>query len=224
MRYAKLLALATTVSAFAFVTLAASSAEARWGRRGMHRGHHGKRHHRRHMRGMHMMKGFALRCSHKLFHSPAEHLKQKLGLSDAQITKIKKYRNNVWFKKAATKSKIATLRVKLRLEMEKDLPEMKKVLKLMRQMRQHRGTMMEEKLKAKLWSIAVLTPEQRKKLRSTCGRFGKHRMGRRWRRGPGMRGPGPRGPGMRGRGMRGPAKRSAYERPAPGPEARVASF
>jgi Spy/CpxP family protein refolding chaperone len=75
----------------------------------------------------------------------------------------------------------------------------KKLLKLMRQMRQHRGTMKEEKLKAKLWSMAVLTPAQREKLRGTCGP-GTHRMGRRGHRGPGHRGPGPRGP-------RGPGKR-----------------
>jgi Spy/CpxP family protein refolding chaperone len=112
------LAIAATLGAFALVTFAASPAEARGhrGRRGMHRGHHGKGH-----RGGPCMKGFAVRCSHKLFHSPASHLKQKLGLSDAQIAKIHKYRNNVWFKKASTKSKVATLRVKLRLEMEKDL-------------------------------------------------------------------------------------------------------
>lgn len=189
------LALTATVGAFVFVTLAASGAEAR-GPRGP-RGHRGMHRAKGPDRGM-RLEGFALRCTHKLFHSPASHLKEKLGLSDAQITKIQKYRNNLWFKRAATKSKVATLRVKVRLEMEKDLPAVKTVLELVRQMRQHRGTVMEEKLKAKLWSIAVLTAEQRKKLRGTCGP-GTHRMGRRGPRGPGVRGPGPRGP-------RGPGK------------------
>lgn len=194
------LTLMTALFAFGLTLTATNDAEARrWGKQ-WKRGHkRGKGH------GMH--RGFALRCSRKLFHMPPTMLKEKMGLNDGQVAKILKYRNNMLFKKAAAKGKLATLKVKMRIEMEKDLPNLDTVLKLMRQLRNVRGTKWEEKIKAKIWAMKVLTAEQRKKLRASCGWRGHKRMWRRWRhhRGPGKWRRG--GPGMRGPG----AKTSSYD-------------
>jgi hypothetical protein len=194
------LTLLTALAAFGLTLTATDTAEARWGKRWKRGQKHGKRHHKH--------RGYALRCSWKLFHMPPQLLKDRMGLNDGQVAKILKYRNNMLFKKAAAKGKLATLKVKMRLEMEKDLPNLNTVLQLMRQMRSARGVKWEEKVKAKIWAMKVLSAEQRKQLRASCGRGKHHRKWRRWRhrRGPGKWRRG--GPGMR----HGPgAKKSSYD-------------
>lgn len=82
--------------------------------------------------------------------------------------------------------------------MDQDLPKVDSVLKIHRKIRALKAKIKEEKIKAKLWALGVLTKEQRNKLRKSCGPRGpKGRFMKRGKRGGRGMGRGPGGPGPR---------------------------
>ena len=137
-----------------------------------------------------------LRCVRKLFHAPSFVLKDKLGLNLQQIAKIEKIRDNFAEKRISSKAELARTQLKVRKLLQQDLPQEAQVLQVLRKARTIRGTLKEEKVKAALWMLGTLTPEQRASLRKDCYR--RHQMGR-FGRGPGH-GRGWGGPGH-GRGF-----------------------
>ncbi len=152
-----------TVLALGAVFFVASVAEAQpWGKRG-----------RMGRRGCKLMKAHP------------DMLKAKLGLNDAQIQKIQK----IWYNKASkgikARAEVQQLRLQMKMQWQKDLPNEAKVLALHRKMRSIRGRMAEEKIKGKLKVMRILTKEQRTKYRAMCPRGGHGKWGRRGRGGKG---------------------------------------
>jgi len=181
------------VAAFATTTMVAGSAFAFGGPWG---GGHGRRGKGRHHRGM---KG--LRCAKMLMHAPPDRLKEKLKLSDAQISKLEPLRMNFLTKKIKGKAEVQLNRLKMRRLMQADLPDQNKVLKLMRKQRNIRGRIHEEGLKAYISALKIMSAEQRKDFRVKCRKMGKGRHFKRFGRGGFGRGKfGPGGGFGRGRG------------------------
>lgn len=148
--------------------------------------------------------GLRMGCAKMLMRAHPDMLKTRLGVTDAQLTKIQAVRNNCISKRINSKAQLAQIRLKLRTLGEQDLPDEKKVLNLMSKARGVRGQMMEEGVKAQLKMMRTLKKEQRATLRATCakqrlGRGGKgrwHKGGRGYGRRGGGGGPGgPGGPG-----------------------------
>jgi Spy/CpxP family protein refolding chaperone len=150
-------------------TLAPKNAEA-------HRGFHKKR------------KG---RCGRMLMRAPLWKLKKKVGLTDAQVTKLKKIKFATKKKLIPLRASIALNRVSLKeLLMEKTVDK-KKVLALVTRIHTIKGKAKLLRVSAKLQVRDVLTPEQRLKLKTLCfkmKRFRRMRRYRRWKRFKKMRG------------------------------------
>ncbi len=166
-----------------------------WGGPG-HRGGHGGRGGGRGGRGGHgggpgMMGdgGPMKRCGKMLLRAHPDMLKEKLGLSDDQISNIRTARNAFLTDKVKLESKAAEQRVRLRILFEEDLPNEGKVLDAMRKARNAKGQMMEAAVKTQLKLMRVLTPEQRKEVRKKCHKRGRgDRYGKAGKRGFGKRG------------------------------------
>ncbi len=152
-----------TILALGAIFFLASVAEAQpWGKKGRgRRGHRGA-------------------C--KLMKAHPDMLKAKLGLNDAQIKKIQK----IWYNKASkgikARAEVQQLRLKMRMLMQTDLPDEAKVLAIHRKIRNLRGKMAEEKIKAKFKVLRTLTKDQRTKYRAMCPRGMGHGHGK-WKRG-----------------------------------------
>jgi Spy/CpxP family protein refolding chaperone len=174
-------------AAVATLSLAGGAAEARWGRGGGGPGFGGPG-----------------RCGKMLLHAPPEVLKARLSLNDAQLAKLQAVRVNVLTKQIKLKAELDQHRLVMQQLMQQDLPPQAKVLQQMRKARSLRGVLQEERVKAYLKALAVLTTQQRQLVRAQCP-WG---MGQRWGRGHGWGrgdGCGRGGPGWRGgRGGRGP--------------------
>jgi Spy/CpxP family protein refolding chaperone len=124
------------------------------------------------------------RCGKMLMRAHPEMLKEKLGLNDDQITRIRTVRNDFLTKRVRLQSQAAEQKVRLRILFEEDLPNEGKVLDAMRKARNAKGRMMEAGVKTQLKLMRVLTPQQRKEMRKKChnrrrgNRFGKSGKGR----------------------------------------------
>jgi Spy/CpxP family protein refolding chaperone len=137
---------------------------------------HGRFGHRGHHKHGHM------RCMGMLFRAPQMMLKQKLGLSDAQVKKIESIRMNFMQKRITLRANMQRQRLKMRALWQQDLPSQNAVLSGMRKLRSIRGTLMEERVKASLWMMGTLTKQQRQKLRQKCWKRHHHRWGKRGQR------------------------------------------
>lgn len=158
--------------------------------------------------GMHRIPG--VRCSRMLMHASPDRLKAKLGLTDQQLAKIEPVRTNFLRKRIRFKADLKQQRLDLRRLMWQEAPSEGKVLALMRKSRGVRGRLAEERVKAHLKVLSILTPDQRKKVRARCGGPGGGGFGdgpcphcaKKWggKRGRGHGGP-PWGPGPHGEGL-----------------------
>jgi Spy/CpxP family protein refolding chaperone len=180
MRRTTALALTLSIASFAFsgIALAQPGLGGGFGRGG----------------GMRMggMGGMGGRCAGMVMRAHPDVLKARLGLSDQQVQQLVPLRNNLMSKSITLRAQAAQLGVQLKTVMEADLPDQAKVLDLMRKMRGVRGQLQEERAKAGLKAMQILTKDQRTKLRTECG------PGAGWGR-RGAFGPGGFGPGGRGR-------------------------
>ena len=129
------------------------------------------------------------RCGKMLLRAHPDMLKEKLGLSDDQISNIRTARNAFLTEKVKLESKVAEQKVRLRILFEEDLPNEGKVLDAMRKARNAKGQMKEASVKTLLKLMRVLTPEQRKEMRKKCHKRGRgDRFGKAGKRGFGKRG------------------------------------
>ncbi|MFH1132631.1 MAG: hypothetical protein V1754_14950, partial [Pseudomonadota bacterium] len=140
------------------------------------------------------------KCGKVLLHAHPEMLKKKFGLTDEQISRIRKNKVNFFEKKISLRSQIDLLGFQLGLLFEEDLPDQGKVLNLMRKKRSLKGQLKEEKVKSILNAMAVLTKEQRDQVRARCWDHGKGHGPGYPGFGPGGSGPGGFGPGHGGMG------------------------
>jgi len=153
--------------------------------------------------GGHGFGGPGKRCARALLHGHPDRIKAELKLSDAQWARLEPLRDNFMQKRIRYRAEMQQVGLKLRKQMQVDLPNEGQVLRLMRQQRSIRGKLAEEGAKTHLRALAVLNPEQRKALRERCfakgwakGPWG---QGPRWdKRGRGRRGPRGGGPGWGG--------------------------
>jgi Spy/CpxP family protein refolding chaperone len=126
------------------------------------------------------------RCGRMLMRAHPDVLKSKLGLSDKQLQQIQPLRQQVASKSITLGAQMAQLGLQLRTAMEADLPDQNKVIDLSRKLRNVKGQLVEERIKAGLKLLQILTKEQRAQLRAQCaggGGFGGGKWGRGWRRG-----------------------------------------
>jgi Spy/CpxP family protein refolding chaperone len=132
-------------------------------------------------------------------HAHPDVLHSEFGLSADQISKLEAIRDNFVQKRITHKASKARIRVELRKEWRKDLPNEAKVLKQMRKMRNLRGKIQEERTKALLKALRLLSSEQRAQFRAKCMKMGPRRggkgWGKGWGKGRGRRGGCPCGPG-----------------------------
>jgi len=147
-------------------------------------------------------------CPSILMYAPADVLKTKLGLDDRQLQNIEAIRNNFFTKRDQLQRLLEKQWDKARSLWAADLPDQKQVLDHMRETRQIRGRLHEERVKAHLKVLALLTPQQRFTLKAQCPGFGMGRRGgfghgrRKWGGWKNGRGPGcgPNGFGSYGGG------------------------
>jgi hypothetical protein len=140
-------------------------------------------------------------------HAPPEVLKTQLALNDAQLAKVQAIRNNFLNKRITYRAQIQKLRLQQRQLMESsNLPSEAKVLQLMRKKRAIRGKLAEERVKAWMRSLKLLSKEQLALVKARCPGpgwgWGWKGRGRGWGRGPGWHRGGPGwgrggGPGWR---------------------------
>jgi Spy/CpxP family protein refolding chaperone len=155
----------TGLVALAGVMLMASSGNAEACRRGHGKKRHGKR-----------------ACGKMLMRAPSWVLKKKVGLTDAQIAKLKVLRTSTKKQIIPLRAKIKLLRVTMKDLLDTKPVDQTKVLALVKQMHALRGQAKLIKVKAKLTIGAMLTPEQKMKLRKKCRKMFRKRRFRRFRR------------------------------------------
>lgn len=123
---------------------------------------------------------------------------KKAGLNDTQVTQLKSIRTSYKKTTIPLRSKIKLIRVDLRNLMDNPNVDQAKVLTLVSQINELKGKIKLLRVKTRLQIRALLTPEQRQKMRKMCRRkmrrfrrfrkFGHH--GGFYRRGYGKRGHG----------------------------------
>jgi hypothetical protein len=125
-----------------------------------------------------------MRCRAAVLRAPLPVLKQRLGLDDAQASRIQAIRTNYQQKLAKHSGRLEKHRVAMQQLMQADVPDQGKVLAEMRRGRALRGKIREERAKARLKILATLNKDQRNLLRSWCPRLGAGGPG--WGQGAGL--------------------------------------
>lgn len=168
-----------------------------WGGPGVGHGHRGG-----FGPGHGMGPGMGRRGPGPLMRAPLSVLKKRLGLSAAQVRKVKALRaKDIHRKMLRLRLKTRQIRAEMRAEFLKEQPNLLKLGVLQKKLQAVRNRMSDQRFKVRLQVIRILTPEQRMRARAGVRRFMRHRgrFGRRggWgRRGNGRRG----GWGRGGRG------------------------
>lgn len=107
-------------------------------------------------------------CMALLLHAPPPMLKAKLGLDEAQIKKVQGLRDALMGKGIDLRAQAQKEQLALKKLLEQDLPQEAAVLAGLRKLRGVRGQLQEERVKAMLQVLAVLSAPQRAKLRAEC--------------------------------------------------------
>ncbi|MBK6846175.1 MAG: periplasmic heavy metal sensor [Proteobacteria bacterium] len=107
-------------------------------------------------------------CMALLLHAPPPMLKAKLGLDEAQIKKVQGLRDALMGKGIDLRAQAQKQQLALKKLLEQDLPQEAAVLEALRKLRGVRGQLQEERVKAMLQVLAVLSAPQRAKLRAEC--------------------------------------------------------
>jgi Spy/CpxP family protein refolding chaperone len=126
-----------------------------------------------------------------------ERMKQKLGLSEDQVARIKSLRASHRAEMASTRGELAALREQLHQVLGAPVLNESKALALHQKLQAYKKLKREARFKHRLQVLGVLSAEQRAQLMQmrSPGRFGKGRVGRgRFGRGC-FGGGGPAGPG-----------------------------
>ena len=103
-------------------------------------------------------------------------MKAKLGLTDAQIQQIKAIRSDLRAKIATPRKQLQPLRKQMHSLMTADLFDAARIYAVRSQLRSLRQVITEERFKAKLQWMQLLTKEQRTKMMQL--KKGKHRRGK----------------------------------------------
>jgi Spy/CpxP family protein refolding chaperone len=112
------------------------------------------------------------------------------------VTQLQAIHSNVKTKGEPIHQALKQHREEMQKLMEQDIPDQEQVRKGVRQGRTLRGKLQEEKIKAAIKALKILTVEQRAMLRQTCKGQGGHGWGRQGMGpGRGFHGPRGRGPG-----------------------------
>jgi Spy/CpxP family protein refolding chaperone len=114
------------------------------------------------------MGGGMRRCMRHLMMAPPEALKARLGLSDQQIGQIQSIRTNVLTKSIKLGSEAKLTGLQLIPLMQSDIPDEGKVLAVHRKVRSLLGQIAEERIKAGIAVLKVLSKDQRAKMRAEC--------------------------------------------------------
>lgn len=117
------------------------------------------------------------RCMHELMHAHADALKTRLKLSPAQVKQIEAIRSSLWTTKGKLAGQLEQERANGKILWQGDLPDQGKALAHLRKVHNLRGQMREEKLKAHLKILALLSKDQRAQLRTQCAEQGMKGMG-----------------------------------------------
>ena len=107
-------------------------------------------------------------CKALLLHAPPTVLKAKLGLDDAQIKKLQGLREALMGKGSDLRAQAQRQQLALKKLLAQDLPQEAAVLDALRKLRGTRGQLQEERVKAMVQALALLTAPQRAKLRAEC--------------------------------------------------------
>jgi periplasmic protein CpxP/Spy len=110
-------------------------------------------------------------CMKLVMHAPPELLKSQLGLKDDQVSRLVALRTNFLSKRITYHAEMEQLKLQLENLHQADLPDLNKVLDLQRKVRGIKGKLDEERIKAHIKSLEVMTKEQRTQLRSQCPRM-----------------------------------------------------
>jgi len=119
-------------------------------------------------------------CIKGLMMAPPDILKAKLGLSDQQVSQLQTIRTNVMTKTIKLGSEAKLTAITLIPLMQADLPDEAKVLAVHKKVSSLRAQIGEERIKAGIAVLKVLSKDQRAKLRTDCfsrgkgGGMGKH--------------------------------------------------
>jgi Spy/CpxP family protein refolding chaperone len=106
-------------------------------------------------------------CRGMMFAHP-DVLKERFKLTDNQARRVQNIRDNMLSKRITHSAQAKQYGLKLHSAMQADRPNEARVLALHRKMRAERGKAAEEGIKARIKIINLLTPEQRKQIRSSC--------------------------------------------------------
>jgi Spy/CpxP family protein refolding chaperone len=104
--------------------------------------------------------------------APLDVLKAKLKLTDAQVAQVKALREAFVAKRDAFRAQVQKDRAEMQKLYAAADPDEGKILSQMRKIREQRGPLMEERVKARLALRKLLTPEQRKLLPAGCPQMG----------------------------------------------------
>ena len=91
-------------------------------------------------------------------------LKEKLGLSDAQVVQLRSIRDQLRTRTTGYRSQIRKLRQQMRVLIQSEPLDGPMITIVHRQMRNLRGKMAEERFSSRLQALGVLTKDQREKL------------------------------------------------------------
>lgn len=120
-------------------------------------------------------------CGGWLLTAHPDVLRAQLGLTEAQVAQIQPVRASLQQKIIQQQAAIDQLQLQLQNLYDQDAPDQGKVLELNRKMRSLRGQTAEERIKAGLKVMQLLTHQQRAMVRTQCPGMGLARgTGRGW--------------------------------------------
>jgi Spy/CpxP family protein refolding chaperone len=107
-------------------------------------------------------------CGRGLMRAQPDLLKAQLGLSDAQLGQLQAVRTNMVNKEAQLRGQMQQHQLQMQSLMAADLPDLNKVLEVERKIRGLHGQLTEERIKAHLKFMQLLSQQQRTALRAAC--------------------------------------------------------
>ena len=105
---------------------------------------------------------------------PISNIAQKLGLSAEQVKQLKEQRFQEQYNRMETRNKIQLKELELRHELERDVINREAIDKIVAELKELQGTLIEQRVESIIKLKEILTPEQFEKLES----LGKQRMRR----------------------------------------------
>ena len=131
-------------------------------------------------------------------------VREKLGLTDAQAEQLRALGREAIKNAIRNRADLVVKRIELQELLEADAPDRAQIGKKLKEINDFHYALLKSRVETRLGVAKVLTPDQRRKLRSLVGAHLRERSGRFGWRGFGPRGFGHRPPGAGGFGPREP--------------------